>query len=117
MEGGICDTKQLRTTKRSGEDLNPWLSTVFELPNVSAYWTKCQTHIIASEEETSLQEYIKWQVHQPNQDKDTCNIADIVYIVTHGQNTNNTGHSHLQAHDRRHNADAAYDMDEDQTNA
>ena len=38
-----------------------------------------------------------------------------MYIVTHGQNTNNTGHSHLQAHDRRHNTDAVYGMDEDQT--
>jgi hypothetical protein len=51
------------------------------------------------------------QVHQPGQDNDICNTTDIVYA--HGQNISDTGHNHLKAHDRRHNADAADDMEED----
>jgi len=51
------------------------------------------------------------QVHQPDQDNDICNTTDIVYA--HGHNISDTGHSHLEAHDRRHNADAADDMEED----
>ena len=34
-------------------------------------------------------------------------------MYAHGQNISDTGHSHLEAHDRRHNADAVDDMDED----
>ena len=34
-------------------------------------------------------------------------------MYAHGQNISDTGHSHLEAHDRLHNADATDDMEED----
>jgi len=109
---GHLSERQPQLINQSGQDINIYTT-------IDAAYDNIKRQKADVKEDCTRKQYCSGQsnesksgqVHQPDQDNDICNTTDIVYA--HGQNISDTGHSHLEAHDRRHNADAVDDMEED----